>query len=112
MHASILMSRSALLLLDPPVTEELPELLPVLPLVLSVPLLPLLVPPLELLEPPELELELWLLPPQLPPWEPRAPVSAKIAIPNTATARTWRSFTSTPLKYQYARARLDGRMTP
>ncbi|MFI8390329.1 hypothetical protein [Streptomyces sp. NPDC085540] len=106
MHASILMSRSALLLLDPPVTEELPELLPVLPLVLS---LPLLEPPLELLEPPEvleppeLELELWLLPPQLPPWEPRAPVSAKIAIPNTATARTWRSFTSTPLKYQYAR---------
>ncbi|GHA20098.1 hypothetical protein GCM10010329_49100 [Streptomyces spiroverticillatus] len=47
-------------------------------------------PPL-LLEPPE---EPWLLepPPQLPPWEPRAPVSATTAMPNTATARTWRSF--------------------
>ncbi|MFB7268281.1 hypothetical protein ACFCXH_40040, partial [Streptomyces nojiriensis] len=73
--------------------------LPVLPLVLSLPWLP----PLELLEPLEPEPELWLPPPQLPPWEPRAPVSAKIAIPNTATARTWRSFTSTPLEYQYVR---------
>ncbi|MFD7099838.1 hypothetical protein [Streptomyces xanthophaeus] len=51
---------------------------------LSLSWLPPVLPPLEL----ELELEPELLLSQLPPWEPRAPVSATTAIPKTATART------------------------
>ncbi|MEF2529238.1 hypothetical protein [Streptomyces sp. CS62] len=79
----------------PPETE--PE---ELVLLLSLPSLPLVVPllllPPELLPPELLEPdELWP-PPQLPPWEPRAPVRAKTTMPNTATARAWRSFTFNP----------------
>lgn len=93
------MSRSALSL-EPPVTEPVVvlELVPLLVPVLVLPVVVLLLswlPPLVLLEP-EWELEPWLLPPQLAPCEPRAPVSATTAIPNTATARTWRSFTFEP----------------
>ncbi|GHI85273.1 hypothetical protein Sxan_26370 [Streptomyces xanthophaeus] len=76
------MSRSALLLLlEPPGTEAPPEVLLEL---LSLSWLPPVLPPLEL----ELEPEPELLLSQLPPWEPRAPVSATTAIPKTATART------------------------
>ncbi|MFF8290974.1 hypothetical protein ACF068_17335 [Streptomyces sp. NPDC016309] len=91
------MSREARsLLLEPPGTETPPELPPVLS-----PLPPVVLPELLLVSEPEpplellLELELWP-PPQLPPWEPRAPVSATTAMPKTATARTWRSFTFNP----------------
>jgi hypothetical protein len=97
------MSRSALLaLLEPPGTDVPLDELPLLPL-LSLPLvvpLPELPELPELLEPPELlecdDPEPWP-PPQLAPWEPRAPVSATTAIPKTAIARTWRSFTFNPV---------------
>src|SRR5687767_676500 len=104
------MSRSALLLLlVPPLTVPLLELPLVLVLEPSLPLLPLL-PPLDEL----LELEPELLPPsQLPPWEARAPVRATTAIPKTATARTWRSFTFNPVEISGPMgARLDGRTSP
>ncbi|MFV0129367.1 hypothetical protein ACLGI4_16930 [Streptomyces sp. HMX112] len=70
---------------SPPLVPELEELsYP------PEPELPLLVPPLS-------PLPLWLLPPpQPPPPEPRAPVSAIITTPRTATERTWRSCTFNP----------------
>ncbi|GLX21506.1 hypothetical protein Slala02_47430 [Streptomyces lavendulae subsp. lavendulae] len=90
---------------EPPVTdpvvvlELVPLLVPVLVLpvvvLLSEPPPVVLVPPLVLPDP-EWELEELWPPPQLAPCEPRAPVSATTAIPNTATARTWRSFTFEP----------------
>jgi hypothetical protein len=60
---------------EPPTPLTLPDELLELELLLSEPLLLEWEPLLE-------------LPPQLPPWEPRAPVSATRAIPKTAMART------------------------
>ncbi|MFI6766086.1 hypothetical protein [Streptomyces sp. NPDC050355] len=80
---------------DPEDGEPVVVPLVVVPLVV---LPELLYPPLdvlpELYSPPELLLELlelWL-PPQPPPCEPRAPVSATTTSAHTATARTWRIF--------------------
>ena len=74
LHSSMVTSRIALSALLEPPGREPPE---VPPEVLSLSLLWLL------LELPEL-----LLPPQLPPCEPRAPVRATTAMPKTAIART------------------------